>query len=650
MPSTRPSYPAPTSGFILNPSLACWAFGLLIFMGALGAASSWELYRGMMFTAAGTLMVIFPPRVNLPKWWWALVAVFLIAGATNFLPVKQMPGWRQNLESLGLDTGGHIVIQVRRAAEIHAIYVSMFLIGLWMTLQRTTAKTRAHAALFFTLGVAIYAILAQVLRGQITVNDMGSDHYGFLPNRNHTGTYLAMGGVCGLGATLQALREKRFGRLGIALFATLIILWAVFAWSISRGGVLLTLLGGLLWLILMGPRHLGKHGIRALVLGSILIIGAFFVVETKAKSRISETAEKVTVIETSPTISNPPPKSKQESNLENLDFRIPTALDTWDMIRDTPWTGVGAGQYEFIFPQYRNRTSIANDSANVHPESDWLWLAAEWGLPATITLGILIFAAAIHSTLKLQEGRNRTQRSACLVAACLLPLHGIFDVPAHAISLSCAAAFLYMLSLPTPQTIHSSKLLPWLSRTAGAVTLGCGIFFLHCHFTQQPSANLLADNHLKKASALYEEDQEFFKTRTDPTHIPSESEDKLAPALLMVNEALASSPLEARLWYMKAIIQFGYVDMQADIRKAFAIQRTLDPTWIYPLIQQARSWAATNPEEASVLWREAFNRAYKIEKKFPNSPYTQAHTLRRIQFSISNPQLRKMAESLKLND
>src|SRR5206468_10323338 len=87
--------------------------------------------------------------------------------------------------------------------------------------------------------------------------------------------------------------------------------------------------------------------------------------------------------------------------------------DTFRLIRDSSWCGIGFGNFESIFAIFRD-ASLSNQRA-LHPESDWLWLWAELGWPAVvlILIGIALFFSRVFP---LREGTNQLYRLAALTA------------------------------------------------------------------------------------------------------------------------------------------------------------------------------------------------------------------------------------------
>jgi hypothetical protein len=212
-----------------------------------------------------------------------LALAFMLAAAAVFLPVQWFgaPAWRSQLEALGVVTGPMVVIQSRQAAEALALFGATLLTGMWMAGHRPSASQLRLWALGFTLGVACYAVIARLAQeSPHLAGSGGNGHFGLFPNRNHSATYLSMGAICGLGCALQALRDKRFAILAIALSAAAVCLWAIAAWSVSRAGVVLVATGSLLWVSMLGRRYLGRHGLWAIALIALTAVGLFLMADT----------------------------------------------------------------------------------------------------------------------------------------------------------------------------------------------------------------------------------------------------------------------------------------------------------------------------------------------------------------------------------
>jgi len=629
-----------------------WA---LLLAGSLLVAAPWAGYHAVMFACVGLLMWLYPPVVVLPRVWGWLAAVFVVAGAAAFLPVAWFgaPEWRQRLAELGVETGPLVVIQVRQAAEAYGWFAITLVGGLWLAGQQPSPEQTRRWALAFSVGVAGYAILAKILQHTPPPGQSGGEEFfGFFPNRNHTATYLAMGAICGLGNVLQALRDKRFMAMAVALMASSVCLWAVAGWSMSRGGVVLVAIGGLVWLPMLGRRYLGKHGLWALGLIALAATGLFFTAESGVKERFSKTVEKTGVaIHASDSL----PMERKKPVLEaahEWDLRIPIALDTLGLIRDFKWTGIGAGQYYAIFPQYRNLSAVANDTDSYHPESDWLWMAAEAGVPATLALAALVMVAFWQARRAILGGRDRALRSACLVAALLVPIHGLFDVPGHRLPLAWSAAFLFVLALrgpagkPSYGASHTAlrvvpRVWPYRLAAVGLLVLAAWLGLAQWGGMLQP-AQLVASTAMQQANDLYLEDkvlqQAALAERRD--YEPAPADDLLEKALGILRQAAPLAPLDRDLLRYQGFLALHFDDKFVLADRSYALERALDPTWVECPLRQAQAWAARDPQRCAALWREGLCRAARIDRLPDGTHHLGEQTLESIrQLAKGKPEL-----------
>jgi len=624
---------------------------LLLLVGTLLVTAPWAGFHAVLLGCVGLLILLRPPVRALPRLWWLLAAVFVVAGAAAFLPADwfSQPEWRQRLAALGIETGSLVVIQSQQAAEAFGLFAIMLFSGLWLAGHRASPTQVRLWATAFTVGVAAYAILARVMLNLPHGGHPGADaHFGFFPNRNHTATYLAMGAICGLGSVFQALRDRRFAWMALALVATGVCLWAVAGWSVSRGGVVLVAIGCLVWLPMLGRRYLGKHGLWALGLIALASIGLFFIANSGVKERFTETVGKAGLA-INPADSLLPDEGKTAMDAaHDLDFRIPTALDTLDLIRDFKWTGIGAGQYSYVFPQYRKLTAVANNADSFHPESDWLWMAAEAGVPATLALAALVMLAFWRARGAIVHGRDRALRSACLVAALLVPIHGLFDVPGHRITLAWSAAFLFALALPAPAGHQPLPAPPraWPSRLVALCLLVVAGCLLRAQWWGGPQPALCAaSNALRQAHDLYREDQTLQKAALakGQTYQPAPAEDPLEKALAVLTQVTPRAPLDRDLLRYQGFLAMHFDDKYALADRSFALERALDPTWIEGPLRQAQAWAPSDPQRCAALWSEALRRAKWLDQLNPNAQPSSEPTRQRIrQLAAGKPELENL--------
>jgi hypothetical protein len=632
---------------------------LLLLLGSMTVMGPWAGRRALMIAGVALLMWWHPPVVSLPRLWWALAGFFLIAAAGAFLPAAwfEMPDWRGRLDELGIQTDAMVVIQSRHAAEWLGLFAIMLIAGLWFAGHRPTPAQARTWALAFVLGVAVHAVFAKLMQPPPPAGKPDAvAHFGFFSNRNHTATYLAMGSICGLGCTLQALRDKRFASMAVALAATGICLWAVLGWSASRGGLLLVLCGSLVWLALLGRRYLGPNGRWAVGLIMLTTTGLFFIWDSQVKERVSETirdAEKA--IQPADLLA----EDAEKPPMNDLDFRIPTALDTLDLIGDFKWTGIGAGQFHQIFPQYRRLSSSANNADHRHPESDWLWMAAETGIPATLALAGLVVVAFGFAFRSVLRGRERALRSGCLCAALLLPAHGLFDIPGHHIALAWSSVFLFTLALrqPSRPAEHEPPARPckWPFRVVALAMLAVAIFLARAQWWGGPQpAITTASTALAEARSHYQDALAAGRDNDLPAALPSMTTGKISPdqhlemAMQVLDEAALVVPLNREVLNYRAFLAMHSSERleQADV--LFAAARALDPSWVDGPLQQARMWAPLDPRRSAPLLQEALNRASALDRIKPGTPWSEQATRHRIEhLARVNPDLEKFLPTLE---
>lgn len=621
------------------------AFWAILLTGSFFVEGGWSGFHGIMLGAVGLLILLRPPAFFVPRLWWGLACVFVLASSAAFLPAAWFPtpGWRTQLGLLGVSTGPCVAIQWRQAAEGLALQAAILFAGLWLAGHRVSAPGVRNGSIAFAIGVAVYAIIARLVQ-DTSSPDQAAASFGFFPNRNHTATYMAMGVLCGLGTTLQAFRNQHFIRMAIAGTATAVCLWAVTSWSVSRAGVLLVLIGLAIWIPLLGKSYLGRHGLWALGLTLLTAIGGFVLGESQVKQRLVGTLETLEKVAAAPPEQGLPQENEASASGSGADFdaRIPIFRDTLRLIQAFPLTGVGVRQYTHVLPQYRRHTLLAgaNGTGYLHPESDWLWVAAESGVPAMLALAALVGLALRKALRGVIDGRDRALRASCLVAAMLVPIHGLFDVPGHMISLAWAACLLFALSLHVPSGESpppTPKATPF--RLLGAALVTAALFLIAAQWAGAPVPAIATPAAaLAAASRLdYEDQQQAAKAEAaGRIHNPPPAQNKLLKAYHLIADARKSCPLHRDL-----IRYQGYLAVYSDIDprttdRLLALDRFLDPLWVRLPLWQAENLADTRPQAAAALWQDALTRAGRIDRLDPKNPWTSGRTWEAIRQSARN--------------
>jgi len=637
-----PRFPFRNQADISRPLLG-GLFLVLIFMLAFGASGPWHFRMGTLALAAGFLMILFPPVVALKKGAVLLTGAFLLFGLASFLPAELIgvPPWRTELADLGVATGKSVVIQKRLALEYQASFVLMTLMACWVLTQRFTLNSTRTFAFLFVFGVAVYALIAQLMVAPIS-GGRGTQVFGFFPNRNHTGTLLSLGFLCGLGGIFQAIRNKDFARIVLGLILSSVILWAILSWNSSRSALVLCALGTLLWVSLLGRRYFGRPEAKVLGLIILLVGGIYALSEFQVKTRIEETIAKMSDEEGADASAD---AQGEVRALDDLDFRIPIAHDTLEMISEAPLTGVGAGQFRWVFPQYRGRTMVANNAVAVHPESSWFWLATEFGLPATACVFVLVGGLFWRGfkNIRRRGNRDRALRFGCLVASAMVPLHGLFDVPAHRPALLLASLFLYALSQNATPGDNEPVKRPsrWAGIAGGLVLLAEGVFLWGSSwFGWSEPLIVRSQKERDEGAALYAKlgDQEN----------PLDLFTSLAlrkEVMALAEKSATELPLDGRLYRLSALSSVPLSFESEATATNFAIDRILTPFSVrVPMIHASVSLYY---EEDQVVkgWREALKRAKAVDLVGGSESSLEKRTLREIEKRVKrDPNLKKLAD------
>lgn len=599
--------------------IAMGGLGIICFLSWVSASAESGYVTGGALTAAGLLMIWKPVRQQVPAAWWIAGSVWLLGSLLAFSPLDHTawPAWRESFTAAGIETGNLVTPQSLAALGSFMVMAAAGMVALWAVGHSGELRKRLSLGVGFVVAVVIYAFMAWLCRDflDLRTNDHGT--FGFFPNRNHSATLLVMGSLVSLGLLTQGGRWRCPWMIGVGTACLVFLIWVLFSQSISRGGILLLATGSAAWTLLVRPRYLGGHVGKAvgLALGGAALI--FLMLDSPVRHRLDETFRKIS------QGSDADGSGNSLQRLENFDARIAIQRDTATMILDAPLSGWGPGQFAFIFPQYQSRTASQSRNEFLHPESDWLWMAAENGIPATLALAVLALAVFVPALKDVRQGRSRALRAGFLVAAAVVPLHGLFDVPGHQFSLLwCSAILLSLAACPRPLAkFPLPYAIGW--RLAGAAVATLGAVMLHADLKGTPLlASERANKLFNEANESYREDRlksaAAMKAGEDPSIVDP---DPLEIQIRNLQEAVGLMPLDPRIRGLLGMLALHFDHMDATARDSFAMQRVLDPIRINLPLAQADAWAKIDPLETRSLWLEAMERAASMEERFPGTDW-----------------------------
>lgn len=615
----------------MNPALkkaaaAHLAVMVLVWLALLGPEWPEAVLWGLLWTGAGVLMLFRPPGAALPKSWYACCGGFIAAGLFGFLPGEWFPRpeWRGELEALGASAGGSAFVQPRLAAEGFLSLAVSAVVVLYLCGHRLDSVRHHRLILAHACGVAVVTLLALLLQEEGGV-------FGFFPNRNHMATLLATGAFCGLAAFAHAIR-RRSGVSGVlACVAAVTCTAAMVLRCESRAGLVLLGGGVFLWLGLMGLRQLSGQTGRAVTLAAFAMVGTFLVVDSTAKTRLLESITGAGVPAQAAATDGVQDDGGEFEIPATLDSRLSIFRDTLKMIANEPWTGVGTGQFRYVFPQYRLESQSPHMSVHVHPESDWLWLVAETGVVAAGFVAVGLMLVGWRAFRGVLRSRSRPLVTGGLVAASMVAFHGLFDVPGHQVGLAWGAGLLLAMSL-RGEGRHGVPCgyrvtLAW--RLCGVAIGGAGLFLLGSRLAGH---DVLELSRMKTATEEVTELYRIDSLAADAAaeegleYEPAPEDDPLRRAIGILEVRARVTPLDPQIHKMLGI--FG-AHVGADrelVERSFAIQSRLWPTRVHILLDQARAWYPVDPERAVACWREALVRARNEQRRHPDSYYNLGRT------------------------
>ncbi len=547
---------------------------------------------GVFFVCAGAVMVACPPRVRVDWPLWIAAGGIVACGGLAFLPARwfHVPLWRSALASVPM-------VQLPSSVS-----PAPWATGFWLGVMAITALTGLFALAHplrtaGVVGLGTAAVVVGILYTALAIYAKetgwhypfaGTATFGFFPNRNHTATFLVIGSILALGLLRIAWRDGRWtvGTLagaGLTLFVA-----ALGYYSVSRGGIVFLLVGMAIWAAGLGRREQSLPLVVSL--GVLLLAGGglFAVSGSEVRHRLLAAGGDGNA-----------PSATGESIPSEL--RIPIYEDASRLVCDMPLTGVGLGAFAAVFPQYREKS--LNGAAAIHPESDWLMLAAEAGVPATV-LAALLGGGLLRRSSRWRQHPSWPLRWACVAAVAAACLHGIVDVPLHRVVLGWWVLVLAGIGLHGGWSEDTGR--SWIQHACfvagGLAALTLGVCLIRAQWFGSPPLPPF------QAAAAAEDIAARIK-RQD-----------YDGALARAQDAVQVLPTVAPLYFQLGTLLLHYDGTDAEAERAFNAQRVLNPTWPSVPLQQGDVWLTIDPRRAASLWLEALERHQRVEHAQTGKP------------------------------
>jgi len=469
--------------------------------------------------------------------------------------------WRDQLEGLGFPVAWCASPEPWMSLRAWLVLVGVLVWVGWCLGQGWTSRGRRMVCEGLAVGIggiALVAICVRHVQGWPVGTGLGP-----FANRNQTAALFAMGGfltvVCGVERARR--QEMKLGKLmgwGLVWLALLGVYTAALAMNRSRSGPLLFAGMTLVWVLTVTPFWKRRPETLLAGLSVGLLLGTIFLL---TGSGVIERLEGTQV----------------------MDFRVKIFRDTVWMIRAAPWTGTGLGCFEAIFPLYRN-ASVLQERV-LHPESDWLWLAAEAGLPGLVAMMGLGVWLALEARRGLGTRRDRgIQMALCVVCAGVLA-HSLMDVPGH--RLGTLMPVLLLLGLAGSDADEKRKGRVLRGAGLGVLVMGAGALAVMALKAPVPVVN-----GVELLSAKGEREEVAGRT---------------AQGEAMVGRALKWAPLEWELYVERAQMEGmhgEFTEALGDFRRA----RFLEPNYAGLPFEEGIYWLNVAPAFVVEAWQDALKR------------------------------------------
>jgi len=578
----------------LLPVLAC-------FLG--GATQKWE--EGLVITVLAMYLLMRPPRFSLGALTNLVLLTLFILAAVAFLPARWFfqPEWRAALVN---DFGIQLPSTLTPQPWITLSYLVTFVAGLSWLYIVSTQDLELHEVRFqlrlFTGGIALLAAICIALYLARTTLPFwhNEQNFGPFPNRNQTGDLFGLTAIVILACSQDDLRKRR--KRWVVWILALVLIGAAIILNFSRSGIVILVAGSAFWL---GALAFRQHSPWRLALGISLLL--LLLLLTALLLFGGQTFERFHLRDfiTAGASTN---------------FRWRIFHDTFRLIRNSPWCGIGFGNFESTFAIFRDAS--LGDLRALHPESDWLWLWTELGWPAVV-LTIVGIAMFVSRVFPLRVGTNQGYRLAALIAALLFAIDGIVDVSGHQVGTAFAAIFLLGLSVHRPLSLKRSQWTSILFRFVGLVLLAAGLSLVVAARSAKLLPGSVGVSSAKQLSAVANREGNYSET------------------IALTTRALRWAPIDWQLYLSRAI---GEVELKQttnavdDFRRA----RFLEPIAYEVPLAEGNAWLPYRPTLAVTAWRDTLRRAGPLRPEVYANMLSDA--------SLRSPEVSLFLEAIGLSE
>jgi len=531
-----------------------------------GATQKWE--EGVVIMLLALYLLARPPRFSLGALTNLVLLTLFILTAVAFLPASWFfqPEWRAALID---DFRTQLPSTLTPQPWITLTYLLSFAAGLsWLyvvSAQDLELREVRFQLRLFTSGIALLAAICIAFYSAHTTPAFWDNERNFGPfqNRNQTGDLFGLAGIMILACAHDDLRRGK--KWWIVWILALVVVVVATILSLSRSGIGILFIGTAFWLGAFAFRQRSPSPLALGVSFLLLLLTALLFFDGQIFERLR----------------------LRDFGGISTDFWWRIFHDTFRLIRNSPWCGIGFGNFESIFAIFRGASP--GDQRALHPESDWLWLWTELGWPAVVVT-IVGIALLVNRVFPLRVGTNQGYRLAALIAALLFAIHGIVDVSGHQVGTAFAAVFLLGLSRHRPLCLKTSQWIAILFRFVGVVLLAAGVSLVVAARGEKLFPGSVGVSSAKQLSEVADRELNFSET------------------IALTTRALRWAPLDWQLYLARAVAEVELKQPENavdDFRRA----RFLEPIAYEVPLAEGNAWLPYRPMLAVTAWREALHRA-----------------------------------------
>jgi O-antigen ligase len=439
----------------------------------------------------------------------------------------------------------------------------------WCAATLTSRAAREQAAQLALLGIIAFAAFALCVTGGVASRPEWWTAYtpvGPFPNKNQMADLMATWAIVAAGCAVAGLQHRRWTAL-LWLAAVIVLGWTTFE-SLSRGGTFALLAGLAVFALREG---VATRQLRSLSIGLSVTLCALALFLAFGGATLERSIKLFQAM-----------RESTDSDLRVLIYR-----DALSLIQQAPWSGLGLGNFEPVFALARE---ISHSPMRVlHPESDWLWMAAELGWLAPV-LALLFIVPGLRNPFRSELRDHSPILDAATIAGLAFLLHGFVDVSGHRMGSAIPGLFLLGIGVRGSAIWPAGKWLPWCFRVAATAVLVLAVSWL----PWSPKA-LAEPGRARLAQAKNEA-------------LALNAAGRYPAAEQLSTASLEHAPLDWEFYFIRAVAEL-YQEKADPAMKDFRRSRQLESSDPAGPLQEGRLWAYFNADCCREAWEAALTRS-----------------------------------------